>query len=269
MISFTLELITPLKAAMFLENNSHNRKLNEKQVSLLASDMVSGNWRLTHQAIAIDADGELIDGQHRLRAVLKSNAAVNMYVARYEGSESVMALPIDLHKKRSQVDILKCDHRYVEVVNTIFWVTCQRAATVAETAIAIERMEPHITTLHEMVAKRPKVRGSAGVRTGVLFRMLSNPMNSQVYAELYRDFCLLNFDGLNHSMHAFVKTCELSASEFTAGQNGRNALLARTVYAFDLKEQGRKIIRISKDCQHEIIEMVRQFFRNLLNDEIT
>lgn len=263
MIKFVLTQITPYMASQMLEKNEGNRKLNQTVVRIYAADMKAKKWRLTHQAIAIDEDGKIIDGQHRLYAIIASDELVTMYVAEYQSQHSVLSLPIDLHKKRSQVDVLKCDHRYVEVVNTIYWLIRQRAATTAETESAILKLEPYLSNLHEMVTKRPKIRGSAGARTGVLYRMMQSPVRAIQYADLYRDFCLLNFDELNSSVQSLIKVCELNATEFHGGQAGRQSLIARTVYAFNLDEQHRKIIRISKETESGIISNVREFFRAL------
>jgi len=258
MIRFELVDITPDKAAEMLTRNRGNRKVTENQVRQYAVDMQQNNWRITHQPVAIGSDGNLIDGQHRLHAIVKSGVSVNMYVAHYSTSESVLSLPIDVHKKRSVTDIISCSPRISEVVNTMYWIWKQRAATSAEAESLIELMSPYVYTLHNIITARPKVRGSAGVRAGVLYRMLTDPENSGVYAELYRDFCLLNFDNLNSSAMAFVKTCE-NMTDHNVGQNGRNALFAKTVYAFDLSEQGRKIIRISKESETEILNEFREW----------
>jgi hypothetical protein len=41
-----------------------------------------GSWQVTHQGIAIDTEGNLLDGQHRLYAVIESGVSVSMTVSR-------------------------------------------------------------------------------------------------------------------------------------------------------------------------------------------
>lgn len=74
------ELITPESAKTYLLKNSNNRAVSQKVVNGYAEDMIAGKWKLTHQGIAFDADGVLIDGQHRLLAIVKANVAVMMLV---------------------------------------------------------------------------------------------------------------------------------------------------------------------------------------------
>lgn len=58
-----------------------NRTINKTLVDSYASDMVRGRWGLSHQGIAFDEDGRLLDGQHRLWAVVKAGIPVMMIVA--------------------------------------------------------------------------------------------------------------------------------------------------------------------------------------------
>lgn len=57
-----------------------NRPINKSMVDSYASDMARGRWGLSHQGIAFDEDGRLIDGQHRLWAVIRASIPVIMTV---------------------------------------------------------------------------------------------------------------------------------------------------------------------------------------------
>ena len=48
--------------------------------------------KVTHQCIAFDKDGNLIDGQHRLAAVLQTRQTVKMTVATNMDQASLMLL---------------------------------------------------------------------------------------------------------------------------------------------------------------------------------
>ena len=75
------ELITPARAMALLETNKANRRIRPLHIADLVAKIKLGQWRATHQGIALDCDGNLIDGQHRLWAVVESNTAVHMVVA--------------------------------------------------------------------------------------------------------------------------------------------------------------------------------------------
>jgi hypothetical protein len=73
--------VKPEWAAVILASrNGKNRNLYEGRAIRFANDIRNGKWLLTHQGIAFDEDGKLIDGQHRLRAIVLANQAVQMMV---------------------------------------------------------------------------------------------------------------------------------------------------------------------------------------------
>lgn len=104
-ILFTEELVDPKKAKLYMaKNHPNNRKISMDKVDAYARDIRAGNWRLTHQGIAFDEKGNLIDGQHRLCAIIKANYAIWMEVARYQVESSMVA--VDRGKARTVRDAL-------------------------------------------------------------------------------------------------------------------------------------------------------------------
>jgi hypothetical protein len=256
MIKFVLMNVSPDIATELLKGNIGNRKLADRTVEVLARDMASGEWRLTHQCVAVSEAGTLIDGQHRLTAVVTSGTTVPMYVAYYSGDDTAMALPIDLHRKRSHTDILKCNPRHAEIANTFAWLVSQRQATTSEAARIISAMEPHISRLHEYVSERPKSRGAAGARSAIVYRMASDPANADTYLSMYRAFCLLHFDDLNTSLMSLIRSLDGDDGRFN-GAHGRTELFVRIVYAFDLSHTDRKLIRVTEDVKTETLAKAR------------
>lgn len=78
-----IEIITPEKAREYLKRNCrNNRKIGERRVQNYAKDMAAGAWQLNGEAIKFNKDGILIDGQHRLLAVIKAGVPIKMLVIR-------------------------------------------------------------------------------------------------------------------------------------------------------------------------------------------
>ena len=78
-----IEWITPDKAQEYLKKNcKNNRRINERRISIYAEDMRDGKWQLNGEAIKFNKKGILIDGQHRLMAIIKSGVAVKMLILR-------------------------------------------------------------------------------------------------------------------------------------------------------------------------------------------
>jgi hypothetical protein len=78
-----VETITPEIATEILEKrNPRNRTISEGTVSAYATDMRNKRWTLTHQGLAFDENGDLIDGQHRLWACFQSGCSFESNVTR-------------------------------------------------------------------------------------------------------------------------------------------------------------------------------------------
>ncbi|TXH43698.1 MAG: hypothetical protein E6Q97_33780 [Desulfurellales bacterium] len=103
-MELSIETITPKQAEKYLQFNTSNRNIRKALVGQYARDMANGKWKLTHQGLAFNCDGTLLDGQHRLRAIVESGVTVQMLVAR--GVNSEHQLVMDDHAKRSAGDAL-------------------------------------------------------------------------------------------------------------------------------------------------------------------
>jgi hypothetical protein len=66
------EIGPSLAAVLFKDHNGKNRSLVYSRANDYADAMARGEWRFNHQGIAFNEDGDLIDGQHRIAAVVLS-----------------------------------------------------------------------------------------------------------------------------------------------------------------------------------------------------
>ena len=82
MLEVSVETITPELATQYLSRNVRNRSIRKQEVDAYAREIKRGNFVLTHQGIAFDDDGHLIDGQHRLMAIASAGIPVQMVVSR-------------------------------------------------------------------------------------------------------------------------------------------------------------------------------------------
>lgn len=99
------ETITPEKAKDYLAKQTGlQRSLSPRRVEAYAADMRANNWPLTHQGIAFDEQGFLIDGQHRLHAIVAAGVPVRMQVSYDVDPATYMKL--DAGKPRSMADVL-------------------------------------------------------------------------------------------------------------------------------------------------------------------
>ncbi|BAQ93484.1 ParB-like nuclease domain containing protein [uncultured Mediterranean phage uvMED] len=92
--------VSPDLAALLLTLNfKNNRILSKTQVVKFAQDMKQGRWHLSNDAITISIDGELLNAQHRLSAVIMSKTTQPFLIAW--GYAKSSAQIYDTGKKRS------------------------------------------------------------------------------------------------------------------------------------------------------------------------
>lgn len=99
-----LVTVTPEIAEGWLARNTHNRRIRPKVVAQYARDMAAGNWQVTGEAIKFAHDGRLLDGQHRLHAVVDSGRAVTMLVIT--GIDNAAQDVMDTGSRRLAADML-------------------------------------------------------------------------------------------------------------------------------------------------------------------
>ena len=109
MITCNEEQVTPAQAQLWLTTlNKKNRPLNKTHVQRLANEMIRDGWKVTHQGIAFASNGELIDGQHRLSAVLASGVTIKTLVFRGEDPSCFTTIDASL-RTRGGSDIFALD----------------------------------------------------------------------------------------------------------------------------------------------------------------
>lgn len=96
--------VTPDLARLWLRNNTHNRKLRERAVADYARDMAASHWNLNGEAIKFATDGTVLDGQHRLRAVIDADVTVQMLIV--VGLDPAAQETMDTGRKRTTGDVM-------------------------------------------------------------------------------------------------------------------------------------------------------------------
>jgi hypothetical protein len=101
--TLTLESIGPHEAATMLQANHSNRRMIANHVNRLAEEMLAGEWRVTGDTIKINGD-RLLDGQHRLEAIVRSGVTIDTWVARGVDIDAFEML--DTGRSRAGGDVL-------------------------------------------------------------------------------------------------------------------------------------------------------------------
>lgn len=104
----TTEVIGPEEAADILATrNKRNRKLSPKTVNEYARQMTAGEFPFIADPVRFDRDGNLIDGQHRLAAVVGSGQPQTFVIVRNLDPDTQKYM--DAGRKRTATDQLRIE----------------------------------------------------------------------------------------------------------------------------------------------------------------
>lgn len=124
-VSARFELVTPDQAKSWLNNNPNIRKLRAHRVAAMARAIESGHFDTTHQGIALADDGALLDGQHRLSAIVKTGIPVNLLVTR--GLPRTVVKTIDSGMPRQAYERLGTDKLNTSICSALLSIVGGRA----------------------------------------------------------------------------------------------------------------------------------------------
>lgn len=162
-------VITPALAQKWLTLNTHNRNLRDRIVASYATDMRDGNWVEDGQSIKFSQGGTvlldsplitgdtLLDGQHRLSAIVQAGVPVRMLVVSQlpDTTQDTM----DTGTKRTLGDVLKLrgEAHYVPLAAVLSRVHMWQAG--ARKSMRGER--PTHRQLLTLLDENPEIRRSA------------------------------------------------------------------------------------------------------------
>lgn len=98
------EIITPIDANNLLAKNKQNRPLDARRVVRYCREITLNRWAINGDTIKVDTEGELLDGQHRLEALVRSGVPLECLIVR--GLNKEVFSTIDVGKTRSGGDVL-------------------------------------------------------------------------------------------------------------------------------------------------------------------
>lgn len=189
-----IEAITPELAAEYLACCRGNRPLRKSHVRALADAILRDEWKTTHQGIAFATGGALLDGQHRLHAIVESGRTVSMVVARNVDANSFAAM--DIGAKRSISDALVIDKRIAETLRFLAFIYQPKSAAVTPAQVSALMGTEVETSTADLIAHCGTARrslSSSPVRSGAVIAILNGAEKNRVL-ELYRAFVLSDYD---------------------------------------------------------------------------
>lgn len=258
-----LQLITPEIAKKYLAQNISNyRTMSNSVVAAYAADMKSGNWKLNGETIKFNKSNMLVDGQHRLAAVIKSGCSVLMMVLTGVPDEITT---FDIGKNRTIVQIAKANDLNASVANN----TTVGAVSMLMKGDKVSASSVPKQKIIEIISKEPQNWSNAYLavarsKTNAIAR--KSPVVLAVYVlikqgnsfdDLSQFFSVVNtgfpIDGVECSPAIVLRNYILSdkyKSEFH-NNHGRTLLFSSTISAFnDFKAGSKRKMRYSTDPAH-------------------
>jgi hypothetical protein len=166
-ITMTPEVVTPEMALEYLTRNKaekeregdyRQRPVSKRLVRKFAESIRREEWVFSHQGIALDREGRLFDGQHRLEAVLEAMAPIPLAVWR--GIDPANFTVVDIGKTRTVGDMLHISGEgYSALLGAML-----RVIYLWESGIDQERWPETIVSpaqIMEMLERHPEIRESA------------------------------------------------------------------------------------------------------------
>jgi hypothetical protein len=191
----TIEKLDPELARLLLEGNVRNRDVSGVHVDALARDMSEGRWQLTHQGLAFDPDGRLVDGQHRLYAIMRSGKTIEMSVTWNVDPKSFEVVDTG-ERPRSAVDVLRMADKNGTPLISVAANTATAAAVkvIASVVLNVRRARWSLGEIRESFEKYSEVaevykfcaKSNLTKRAGVLAGMT---YAYPIYPDVVTDFC--------------------------------------------------------------------------------
>lgn len=229
-----VETVTPERAADILHNqNTKNRRLRPGVVTQYAQLMKDGDWKLSPEAIVISASGRLLNGQHRLHAVITAGLPQQFFMI-YGPPDDVFSV-LDRGAKRSTADAMGLDKKLAEAATLLCVI--QGGAHTAVNDFAVARAadfihEGHKQLLQHCNSMRP-LFSSAPFRLAAVARIMGGA-NSEHVHELYRQLVLAHTEDLPPIGHAAMRMfLQGGFTAHGAGNAGRVRTLCSAWAIFD------------------------------------
>jgi len=202
--------VTPDIARVWLLTNTGNRSPRAAHIAALARDIVAGRWRLTHQGIAFSADGRLIDGQHRLQAIIKADRPATLMV--FLGIHDDMFGALDRGAVRSVRDEIGMSAAWVDPIGTMVRILLTgetKKVTPTDVREMMDAFNAEQTIMMHTFSSYAPGRSNAPIKAALICRLAtSNGGQRKTLLEQWRAFATLDLPAMDRTSGAMLKRLE-------------------------------------------------------------
>ena len=232
-------IVTPDMAKQWLQCNTTNRRYRPEWAAQLRGAIERGEWITTHQGIALDEVGNLLDGQHRLGAIVAAGVPVKIMVTC--GLPKAAFTVMDRGRNRSLRDTTGHSTNVIAVISMINLFLSGQSITASRQAWTHDQyMETYnvFGTKTEYIAAHSFKNRRGVAQSGVLTAAVVHLVNGHDVAGQIKALNLMDFDAMTPSVQALTR-------QIIGGTiKGRDWMTARAWRALDPKNSGSTQIRV-------------------------
>lgn len=244
-----LVTITPEMAEEYLKKNTANRNVSATNLAMIKRALIHGEWLVNGEAIKISKAGRVLDGQHRLYAIVETGIPMTTYII--EGLDDEAQFTMDTGKARKLADMLtlrgeKSATRLAAIVRRVHLYKEHglRAASVSSYPLTVAECLAELDRtprLREMVTDSSRI-GRAAKLPGSLVAVLQF-----AFEEIDEDDSAYFFNKLetgenlsaNDPIH--VLRGQLDRLDSSHGTVNKTYLMALVIKAWNAFREGREI----------------------------
>lgn len=259
-VSSDVATIEPEIANIMLARNASNRRVNNRRVARYAKTMEEGEWKLTGQPIIVTEDGVIIDGQHRLLAVVSSGATIKALLVKIrpvdgKGELTALNVPIDIGYQRSASNITGIPPREVSIVRTMIHYFEQGGQQLAPRP---EIIMGRFKVFEEVITKYAKVSQTPRTRVGAMVGFIMADIAGFDSLEMVNNVALSRYENLSPIWGSYVRS-----SDRITNMIGSGYVLPSMALAWRIKDATGNILRVVK--QEKAIDEMAELYNSILD----
>jgi len=240
-LTVEIRRFTPTEAQHILDNsNKINRTMGRALVDKYARMMADGMWELNGETIIFDESGNLVTGQHRLAACVKSNTPFYTLVVTDVSKDAFKTCDRGKAKTNGQILQLAGEVNTNTLAGAINLISAYRSGSISFTStFRTSRLEP--SEMEEFIEANPSIRQS--ILVGKNCHMIVNPAMSAaahfIFSEINANLADAFFEALQTGQNLSAGNPVYSLRErlLTSGKSGTRMIsefkLALTIKAWN------------------------------------
>ena len=256
--------VTPELAKEWLKSNHKNRNVSEKRVIAYAKEMKRGAWREdTYEFIKMTKNGRVLDGQHRLHAVIMAGVPISFHVVS-DVPEDVHSV-LDTGKSRTASDVFSIEGipnatNTTAIMQKYFLLSSKKS--IAGASMITKKSNSQLLSIYRenpefwLMVHRKSIswyeafgRVLPASHIGALYAYFHKECNPDLAAEFMDQFC--TGQDITNNAIALLRQ-KLIADRISMKKMGVNVRLALVIKTFNYFVSGKtpKILKFAKDKEN-------------------